>query len=74
MSEGENRINDQIEARVVRLIGSDGTQHGVKSVPEALQIARSEGLDLVELPSSDPPVCKIMDYEKYRRQQAERRR
>ena len=43
------RINDRIRARQVRLIGSDGTQYGVKALPEALTIAREQGLDLVEV-------------------------
>ena len=74
MATDDNRINDQIEARRVRLIGSDGTQHGVVTVPDALAIARHEGLDLVELPSAptDTPVCKIMNYETYRRERQRR--
>ena len=76
MSAGEHRINGQIDAALVRVIGSDGTQHGVLTVPEALKIARSEGLDLIELASSpgNPPVCKIVDYETYRSEQEQRRR
>jgi translation initiation factor IF-3 len=51
----------------VRLIGPDGTQLGIKSVPEALAIARGMELDLVEVaPDARPPVCRIMDYRKYR--------
>ena len=59
-------INEQIQSRLVRVIGSDGTQHGVKTVPEALAIAREEGPDLVEIarPPVDPPICKIMNYRK----------
>jgi len=49
MSTDETRINEQIRADRVRLIGSDGTQYGLKTVPDALQIAQEEGLDLVEV-------------------------
>jgi translation initiation factor IF-3 len=51
----------------IRLIGSDGTQHGVVETHEALRMAQEEGLDLVEVVADQrPPVCKIMDYGKYR--------
>jgi translation initiation factor IF-3 len=69
------RINDRIRARQVRLIGADGTQFGVKPLPEALQIARESGLDLVEVAANaDPPVCKIMDFGKYKYEQDQRRK
>jgi translation initiation factor IF-3 len=69
------RINDRIRARQVRLINSDGSQLGVKALPEALQIAREQGLDLVEVADkADPPVCKIMDYGKYKYEQDQRRK
>src|SRR5262249_16991786 len=69
------RINDRIRARQVRLIGSDGSQLGVKPLPEALSIARDQGLDLVEVADkADPPVCKIMDFGKYRYEQDQRRK
>jgi len=77
MSTDETRINEQIRADRVRLIGSDGTQYGLKTVPDALQIAQEEGLDLVEVlgpPAADPPVCKIIEYAKYKADQGERRR
>ena len=71
----ETRINDRIRARQVRLIGSDGTQYGVKPLPEALQIAREQGLDLVEVAAAaDPPVAKIMDHGKYKYEQDQRRK
>ena len=71
----DTRINDRIRARQVRLIGSDGTQFGVKTLPDALQIAREQGLDLVEVAANaDPPVCKIMDYGKYKYEQDQRRK
>jgi translation initiation factor IF-3 len=69
------RINDRIRARSVRLIGSDGTQYGVKPLPEALAIAREQGLDLVEVAAvADPPVCKIMDFGKYKYEQDQKRK
>ena len=69
------RINDRIRARAVRLIAADGEQLGVKPLPEALQIARSSGLDLVEVAAAaDPPVCRIMDYGRYRYEQDQRRK
>jgi translation initiation factor IF-3 len=75
ISTDETRINDRIRARQVRLIGSDGTQFGVKTLPEALQIAREQGLDLVEVAAAaDPPVCKIMDHGKYKYEQDQRRK
>jgi translation initiation factor IF-3 len=61
------KINNQIRAQNVRLVGEDGAQLGVKTVQEALAIARDMGLDLVEIaPQAAPPVCKIIDYKKFR--------
>ena len=75
ISTDDTRINDRIRARQVRLIGSDGTQFGVKTLPEALQIAREQGLDLVEVAAAaDPPVAKIMDHGKYKYEQDQRRK
>lgn len=60
-------INEEIRAAEVRVIGTDGTQMGVMSIDAALECAADNGLDLVEIaPDSVPPVCKIMDYGKYR--------
>lgn len=60
------RINDQIEASEVRLIGADGAQVGVVTLSEALALAQQATLDLVEIaPDSDPVVCKVMDYGKH---------
>jgi translation initiation factor IF-3 len=60
------RRNDEIDAREVRLIDSSGDQRGVMSFNDALEIARDEGLDLVEVsPNADPPVCRIMDFGKF---------
>jgi translation initiation factor IF-3 len=67
------RINREIRAEKVRVIGSDGSQVGVITTREALSMAESERLDLVEISSnSNPPVCRIIDYGKYRYQQAKK--
>ena len=60
-------INEQIRDREVRLIGSNGEQLGIMSAREALKIAEEAELDLVKIaPKAKPPVCKIIDYGKYR--------
>ncbi|MBN2123075.1 MAG: translation initiation factor IF-3 [Deltaproteobacteria bacterium] len=62
-------INERIRARTVRLISVDGTQLGIMPVQQALGAAKEVGLDLVEVaPNADPPVCRIMDYGKYKYQ------
>ncbi|MBH31725.1 MAG: translation initiation factor IF-3 [Candidatus Marinimicrobia bacterium] len=59
------RVNGRIRAPKVRLIGESGEQMGIVAIQEAMESASSAGLDLVEVASSsDPPVCKIMDYGK----------
>jgi translation initiation factor IF-3 len=64
------RINEGIRAREVRLVGPEGDQIGIKSIEEALAMADEMDLDLVEVaPQAQPPVCKIMDYGKYRYEQ-----
>jgi translation initiation factor IF-3 len=69
----EPRINDRIRAREVRLIGPEGNQLGIKALPEALSLARSQDLDLVEVADkANPPVCRIMDYGKYRYEAAQK--
>ncbi|HUQ38566.1 MAG TPA: translation initiation factor IF-3 [Acidimicrobiales bacterium] len=69
----EPRINDRIRAREVRLVAADGTQLGIKPLPEALNIAREADLDLVEVaPQAVPPVCRIMDYGKFKFDAAQR--
>jgi translation initiation factor IF-3 len=61
------RINEAIRAPEIRVIDSDGSQAGVMSVRDALRIAESRGLDLVEVaPTAQPPVCRIVDFDKYR--------
>jgi len=72
-SDSEPRINDRIRAREVRLVDADGTQLGIRTVPEAMQIAREADLDLVEVaPMASPPVCRIMDYGKFKFDTAQR--
>ena len=66
-------INEEIRAREVRVIGSDGEQLGIMSGREAQQLAYEKHLDLVEIaPTAKPPVCRIMDYGKYRYEQQKR--
>ena len=65
----ETRVNERIKAREVLVIDEDGTKLGVMPTREALNIARGKGLDLVEVsPNANPPVCRIMDYGKYKYQ------
>ena len=67
------QINEEIADREIRLIDEDGTQLGIMPSSEALKIAIEKELDLVKIaPGSNPPVCKIMDYGKYRFEQAKR--
>ncbi len=67
ISAKEVMINDQIRAKEVRVIDSDGSQRGILSIAEARTLAYGKDLDLVEIsPGSTPPVCRIMDYGKYR--------
>jgi translation initiation factor IF-3 len=68
-------INDEIRVKEVLVIGADGTQFGIKSTREALLIASKEGLDLVMVaPMATPPVCKLLDYSKYRYEQQRKAR
>ncbi|WP_213585280.1 translation initiation factor IF-3 [Paenibacillus sp. J2TS4] len=63
----DHLVNEEIRVREVRLIGADGEQLGIKPTREALQIAADANLDLVSVaPTAKPPVCRIMDYGKYR--------
>ena len=67
------RINDNIRAAEIRLIGADGENVGVVSPAQALDMAEEAGLDLVEIsPNANPPVAKIMDYGKYKYEQQKR--
>ena len=68
-----HQINEEILDKEVRLIGDQGEQLGIMSVDEALRIATEHELDLVKIaPGSNPPVCKIMDYGKFRFEQAKK--
>ena len=61
------RVNEEIRIPQVRLIDQDGEMQGVLTVREAMQRAFAVGLDLVEIsPNADPPVCKILDFGKYK--------
>lgn len=67
----EPRLNREITTRECRLIGYDGSQMGIYATVQALRIAESEGYDLVEIaPNAEPPVCRIMDYGKFKYDQA----
>ncbi|HIU24137.1 translation initiation factor IF-3 [Olsenella sp. Marseille-QA0557] len=64
------RINEEIHARTCRLIGVDGSQLGLFGIRDAQRVADEQGLDLVEIaPNADPPVCRVMDYRKYKYEQ-----
>jgi translation initiation factor IF-3 len=68
-SKDRTRVNHRIRAREVRVIDEEGTQLGVMPPQQALRFAEERGLDLVEVaPNGTPPVCRIMDYGKYRYQ------
>ena len=61
------RVNEQIEAEKIRVVNADGEMVGVISKEEGIEIAFEAGLDLVEVsPNADPPVCKVLDYGKYK--------
>ncbi|MET4805602.1 MULTISPECIES: translation initiation factor IF-3 [Limibacillus] len=61
------RVNDMINVRKVRIIDAEGENRGVVTIEEALDLAAESGLDLVEIsPNVDPPVCKVMDYGKFK--------
>jgi len=66
-------VNNEIRAANVRVIGEGGVQLGILPIAQALALAKGEGLDLVEVaPQLDPPVCRIMDYGKFRYQQTKK--
>jgi translation initiation factor IF-3 len=72
-AEPKVRINQKIRAAKVRVIAPDGEQLGILDVPDALQRAGEFGLDLVEVaPNVEPPVCKIMDYGKFRYEESKK--
>ena len=67
----DTRINDEITASSCRLIGVDGSQLGLFAIRDAQRVADDQGLDLVEIaPQAEPPVCRIMDYGKFKYDQA----
>ncbi len=69
----KQRINEQIRVASVRLIGAEGAQLGILPTEDAMKEARKVNLDLVEVaPNEKPPVCRIMDYGKYKYQQKKR--
>ncbi len=68
------RVNERITADEVRVVGPDGEMIGIKSVQDAIDIAADHGLDLVEVsPNADPPVCKVLDYGKYKYEEQKKR-
>ena len=67
------KVNGKIRAREVRLIGIDGKQLGVLALSAALNMARANGVDLVEIaPSAVPPVCRLVDFGKFRYEQSKK--
>jgi translation initiation factor IF-3 len=71
----QTRVNERIRIREVRLIDDEGQQVGIVPTREALEMARERGLDLVEVaPNAIPPVCRLMDYGKYRYEQSRKER
>ena len=73
ISTKETQINEEIRDKEVRVIDSDGNQLGVMPIEDALRLAEEKNTDLVKIaPQAKPPVCKIMDYGKYRFEQAKR--
>jgi translation initiation factor IF-3 len=70
---GDHRVNERIRVETVRLIDQEGNQRGVMATREALALARSLDLDLVEIaPTAQPPVCRIMDYGKFKFDEAQK--
>ncbi len=75
MATKELRINRQIRAREIFVIDEEGNQKGIMNLFDALELAEQSNLDLVEVsPNANPPVCKILDYGKYRYEQEKRSR
>lgn len=73
ISSVEPRINERIRTPRVRLIGIDGSQLGIFAIEDALRISEDQGFDLVEIaPNADPPVCRVMDYGKYKYEQTQK--
>ncbi len=75
MASKDLRVNEMIRVREVRLIDDDGNQHGIIATPDAMRLAQERGLDLVEIaPQAKPPVCKLLDYGKYKFEQDKKNR
>ena len=75
LKEKQLNINERIKSKEVRLVGADGNTLGVVTIEEARKHAKAAGLDLIEIaPNAKPPVCKIMDYGKYKYEQGKRER
>jgi translation initiation factor IF-3 len=73
-NEDEIRINENITAKQVRLIDANNENRGIVSIKEALALAEEEDLDLIEIsPQANPPVCKILDFGKFRYEQQKRK-
>ncbi|MCI8526480.1 MAG: translation initiation factor IF-3 [Oscillospiraceae bacterium] len=73
MGKLDHQLNEEIRDKEVRVIGSDGAQLGIMSAADAQRLAFDKDLDLVKIsPSAKPPVCKIMDYGKYRFEQVKK--
>ena len=73
ISKQEQQINEEIRDKEIRVISDDGEQLGIMSAAEALKIAESRNLDLVKIaPMAKPPVCKVMDYGKFRFEKAKK--
>ena len=69
----EHQINEEIRDKEVRLIDSDGSQLGIVTIQQAMETAVQRGLDLVKIaPKAEPPVCRVMDYGKFRFEQAKK--
>ena len=69
LQQEQHRVNDKIKAEQVRVVAGDGEQIGVQSLDQALALATEKQLDLVEIaPKASPPVCKLIDYGKYKYQ------
>ena len=70
----DTRVNERIRAREIRVVDQDGSQLGVMTPQDAIERAADQGLDLVEVaPNANPPVCRIMDYGKYKYEQKKKR-
>ncbi len=75
MASQDLRVNERIRVREVRLIDDEGNQLGIVPTPEAMNMAKERGIDLVEVaPQANPPVCKLLDYGKYKFEQEKKNR